>query len=122
MTYRFRNPEIHQEDDRVPVVPVMLVVTAFLVISAALVVWAVNANSRFEADIRPAGGFPERWIGVRRTVARVRQDILGERRGPGLDATERATLRTYGWVDRDAGVVHIPIDRAIELFVKKGQP
>ncbi|QRK11272.1 hypothetical protein JQX13_15050 [Archangium violaceum] len=30
-------------------------------------------------------------------------------------------LHGYGWVDRDAGVVHIPIERAIERIVS-GQP
>ena len=32
-----------------------------------------------------------------------------------LRAAEDARLHGYGWVDRDAGVVHIPIERAMEL-------
>lgn len=31
---------------------------------------------------------------------------------------ERQQLNTYGWVDRDHGIVHIPIDRAMELIAK----
>lgn len=31
-------------------------------------------------------------------------------------------LHTYGWVDRDAGVIHIPIERAIELVAQRGLP
>jgi hypothetical protein len=27
-----------------------------------------------------------------------------------------ARLRGYGWVDRDAGIVHVPIERAFELL------
>ena len=34
-----------------------------------------------------------------------------------LRAEEDARLRGYGWVDRRAGVVRIPIERAIELTV-----
>ncbi len=30
-------------------------------------------------------------------------------------------LHEYGWVDRDAGVVHIPIERAIERVVSEQQ-
>ncbi|HYO59296.1 hypothetical protein [Archangium sp.] len=30
-------------------------------------------------------------------------------------------LHAYGWVDRDAGVVHIPIERAIERVVSEQQ-
>ena len=32
-------------------------------------------------------------------------------------AEQRKRLHGYGWVDRDAGVVHIPIERAIERVV-----
>ena len=31
-------------------------------------------------------------------------------------------LNSYGWVDRSAGVVRIPIDRAIELLAQRGLP
>jgi hypothetical protein len=36
-----------------------------------------------------------------------------------LRAAEQAELGGYGWVDREAGVVHIPIDRAMELLVRE---
>jgi len=39
-----------------------------------------------------------------------------------LRAAEERTLNSYGWVDRDNGVVHIPIDRAIDTIVAKGLP
>jgi hypothetical protein len=29
-------------------------------------------------------------------------------------------LKSYGWVDRDRGIVHIPIDRAIDLILERG--
>jgi hypothetical protein len=31
-------------------------------------------------------------------------------------------LATYGWVDKKGGVVHIPIERAMELVVQRGLP
>lgn len=31
-------------------------------------------------------------------------------------------LNSYGWVDRKAGIAHIPIDRSIERLVEKGVP
>lgn len=34
----------------------------------------------------------------------------------------QARLRSYGWIDREAGIVHIPIDRAMELLAKRGLP
>jgi len=51
---------------------------------------------------------------------------------PGADETEQyrklarptadpgARLRAYGWVDRDAGIVHVPVERAFELMATDG--
>jgi hypothetical protein len=36
-----------------------------------------------------------------------------------LRAEENARLETYGWVDKSAGVVRIPIERAMELMVER---
>lgn len=35
---------------------------------------------------------------------------------------EEWTLNSYGWVDQQAGVVRIPIDRAMELVAQRGLP
>lgn len=40
----------------------------------------------------------------------------------GLRARESERLHTYGWVDKSQNLVHIPIDQAIELTLKKGLP
>lgn len=42
----------------------------------------------------------------------------------GLDQrrTQRESLSRYGWVDRDAGVVSIPIERAMELVASHPVP
>ncbi len=39
-----------------------------------------------------------------------------------LRAQEDSVLNTYGWVDRQKGIVRIPIDRAIDELVKRGLP
>ena len=35
---------------------------------------------------------------------------------------EDQMLRSYGWVDRNGGVVRIPIERAMELTLERGLP
>ncbi|MCW8127714.1 hypothetical protein [Microbulbifer halophilus] len=35
---------------------------------------------------------------------------------------EQRRLQSYGWVNREAGVVHIPIERAMDLLVERGLP
>jgi hypothetical protein len=46
---------------------------------------------------------------------------------PGADlaamrAEEDQILSSYGWIDRDRGIVRVPIDRAITLLAQKGLP
>jgi len=48
-------------------------------------------------------------------------------RTPALDLkairdAEDQQLATYGWVDREKGIVRIPIDRAIDLLAQRGLP
>lgn len=39
-----------------------------------------------------------------------------------LHAWEERVLTTYAWVDRDAGVVRVPVDRAKDLVLERGLP
>jgi hypothetical protein len=39
-----------------------------------------------------------------------------------LRANEDSILNTYGWVDRNAGVVRVPVERAMELLAERGLP
>jgi hypothetical protein len=39
-----------------------------------------------------------------------------------LRVREETILNTYGWVDKNAGVVRIPIDRAIAITLERGLP
>ena len=46
---------------------------------------------------------------------------------PGVDIQEytqsqQRVLNSYGWIDRKSGVVHIPIDQAMQLVLKQGLP
>lgn len=43
-----------------------------------------------------------------------RKAVLAELRGK-----EKTTATTYGWVDKEAGVVHIPISQAKELVIQE---
>ncbi len=39
-----------------------------------------------------------------------------------MQGTNAADLRGYGWVDRNKGVVSLPIDRAMDLVAQRGLP
>ena len=59
----------------------------------------------------PQGTFPD---------PKLEEDERGQLNGIRLN--EENTLNSYGWVDEKAGVVHIPIERAIELTAQRGLP
>ena len=54
----------------------------------------------------------------RRIPERVDSNIYQQLRD--LHVEEKEALTRYGWVDRKAGVVRIPIDRAIDLVAENG--
>ncbi len=39
-----------------------------------------------------------------------------------MQQQDRSVLNSYGWVDRNVGLVRIPISRAMELIVERGLP
>lgn len=53
---------------------------------------------------------------------RLQTDPLGDLQA--LRVREQAQLDGYGWVDRQAGAVHIPVDRAMALLLERrgGEP
>ena len=123
MSYRFRHPDLHQEEDDVPRWKILLALLATLVVAAVFVAAAASMVASSEAKLRPSGAFPEREMGPRRPVARVLQGLFDEHRPDRtLDASKRRELTSYGWVDREHGVARIPIDRAMDLVVEGRLP
>jgi hypothetical protein len=39
-----------------------------------------------------------------------------------MRAAEDKLLHSYGWIDRERGIVRVPIDRAIDLLAQRGLP
>ena len=62
-----------------------------------------------------------------RTVKRIPGDVSGIETRPftveaqGIEGNLRAeaVLSSYGWVDRHAGVVHVPIEVAFDLYLER---
>jgi hypothetical protein len=53
-------------------------------------------------------------------IGHVEQSLVeSTRRGLDLQDRQRAALGRYGWVDRDAGIARIPIERAIDLTLER---
>ena len=101
------------ENDRVDSRAVLLVgftaLAVFIVASALTIGWARHSRA-----VTPQAALPDE-VG-RSKVGLVEQQLFGTSlRGARDRAAQQARLDGYGWVDREAGVVHIPIARAMEL-------
>ncbi|RIK39595.1 MAG: hypothetical protein DCC55_17615 [Chloroflexi bacterium] len=92
----------------------VIAVIIHLVIFWLLDIWTPRAlNVRVQvppAEVTPATG-PGPGIQA--------QSVL-ERAAEEAPALER--INTYGWVDEEAGVVHIPIEQAMQLLVERSAP
>lgn len=117
---RARHPDVHQEEDELPWGRVILAFVAAIVIGIVLTVWAWVAGASIDAKLRPSGVFPEKQLGPRREVGMIQEDLFdGARAGQRLVEAQREALQGFGVVDRERGVVSIPIDDAIQLLVSE---
>lgn len=95
---------------------VLVVVVVFFAVAAMMTRFS-QSKQRLE-DRRPAIfalDDPDLYPGARlqedpgRDMAKMRQDV-GRR------------LESYGWVDEEGGIAHIPIDRAMQIAAQGGLP
>jgi hypothetical protein len=109
----------HETTD-VSIRPIALVGAAILglVLATSAGVWAlVGHYARREARAsapNPMAAYGPKEPPAPRLQTEPRSDLEKMR------ASEDETLHGYGWVDRNAGRVRIPIERAMELVAKSG--
>jgi hypothetical protein len=80
-----------------------------------LVAWFLQERHNRVADLAAA---PKQtsFQGSSRMQPDVAQDWMRQ------DAAVQEHLQTYGWIDRGAGTVRIPIDRAMQLMAEESKP
>jgi hypothetical protein len=110
----------HEEKDVDVASMFLIALTLFL--SCALICLCIAALMRFLSIKRAAHEAPPRVAPLAGAFPQPRVQVQ-----PGLDlgklrANENARLDSYGWIDREAGVAHIPIDRAMQLVLERGLP
>ena len=91
-------------------------VTIYVLVWLLFLVLAAGAR-RVESPVYPlATGAGDRLPPEPRLQTAPRQDLID------LRAREASILGSYGWVDRNAGIVRIPIDEAVRLTLERGLP
>lgn len=58
----------------------------------------------------------------RPVIAAKKSDIAPHRDFVSFQRQQQSELNTYGWIDREHGVVRIPVERAMELLAERGLP
>lgn len=95
---------------------------AGLVLLVALVLLLVYAATRFlatqvQSQAEQAPGIQPTHTTTGPQVAAEQPRLLRE-----LRASEQQRLTTYEWIDQQAGIARIPIDRAMDILAKQGLP
>jgi hypothetical protein len=113
--------EVRQEEDLLPGRALTLLAASAVLLAVALSAWAFFIMAGSERRLRPSGVFLERTLPTPSEVSAIEQEPFTAQ-SPSVRqrrAAERQ-LSTYGWVDRERRLVHIPIERAIEHYVAEG--
>jgi predicted polyphosphate/ATP-dependent NAD kinase len=99
-----------------------------ILIFAVATVWSTHILNATRAEMQP-GGPPPLPKGVDQyEVGIVNQRVFAlDQRAAQKRLQQMERLRSYGWVDREAGLAHIPIDEAVRMYLadqskKGGQP
>lgn len=125
-------PEFEQQDMRPKAVYGFLVVLVVLCVGAYFVIDGLyHYMDSYESKHQPAlNPLVTAATGDTRVVTPANVNAFPQ---PRLETDERGQiysfrlqeeqkLHSYGWVDQNAGVVRIPIDRAMELIAQRGLP
>jgi hypothetical protein len=86
-----------------------------LLFAAALAFWMVQSSTRRHAALQS----PRRPAQTRERVAQPRLQVRGFDELREMRKAEETILDSYGWVDREKGIVRIPVDRAMEILAEK---
>jgi len=114
-------PETYERRD-VAVRPILFgaLIGLLLVILAAVGArWVVSLYAaRDAASSSPANPLRDRYARQLPPEPRLQTHPVADLKT--LRATEDAALSRYGWIDRKAGIVRVPIERAMELLIERG--
>jgi hypothetical protein len=118
------NPEVHHEESDVNIRGILSFGVA-LIVAAIVIYLAVGVLFKYLDTREARQGTPEYPLAATqenrlppepRLKTNPRQDLAD------LRAREDEALAGYSWVDKNAGVVRIPIDEAIKKTLERGLP
>jgi hypothetical protein len=110
-------------DDQIDFKKVVAVGVVSLIVFALGTFWAVTILHRETARAHAATGVSRPPMLGQSEIGIVDQVLFtGDHRLADWKAEREARLNGYGWVDRSKGIVHIPIDKAIDEVIGGALP
>jgi len=95
---------------------------ASMAIFAVATVWSTYILNSTRAEMQPAGPPPIPKQVDQYEVGIVNQRVFAlDQRAAQKRLQQMERLRSYGWVDRETGVAHIPIDEAMKMYLAEQQ-
>ncbi len=110
----------HEEKD-VDVIGVVLIAALVLLI-VAISYLTVQGLLRFVRKGRPATDVASYAVGEKSKFPQPRLEVHPAADLADSEKVSERQLHSYGWVDRKGGLVHIPIERAMQLLLDHGLP
>jgi hypothetical protein len=118
------NPAVHHEESDVNIRAILGFAAGLLVFAIVIhiAMWGLFRFFEAQASHQEQPTYPlaakqeQRLPPEPRLQTNPKQDLAD------LRTAEERTLTTYGWVDRNAGVVRIPIEQAMKLTIERGLP
>jgi hypothetical protein len=112
----------HEQRD-VDVFALFMVALSIFVAGALIFLVASGMMHYFKAhEPSVTGGRANIPIGATRNFPQPQLEVVPGAALARLRKAEETDLTTYGWVDRNSGIVRIPIDRAMHLLLQRGLP
>ena len=112
-----------QEEDRIASGKIFLVGFVSIAIFIGGAIWSVSIQNRNMGGIieEPLAGTVQAAVPMKPEVGIVFQHAFNQSRYADDKREEkRAWLESYGWADKSAGVVHMPIEDAMKKLVAEG--
>jgi hypothetical protein len=108
-----------KSDAHVPTINRFLFGLFVLIGVSMLAMWAMHAFLARQEEKAPR---PTLMEAQRVLPPAPRLQVSNTRDLAALKAGEERALSTYGWVDKQAGSVRIPVERAMEVLAQRGLP
>jgi len=118
------NPTVHHETTDVNIRGILIFGAAFIVsaIVISIAVWVLFRYFEARETRRVAPEYPLAATQESRVPPEPRLQTNPREDLEQLRAQEDQVLNSYGWVDKNTGVVRVPIEDAMRLTVQRGLP